>query len=740
MRKFQEEGECMIYLRPEFGKALKKGESLQPQEEVAGFKVRPGFYRTPGANQAGYGVSFTISSFYATGVTLLLFHQYEREPYARIPFPPSYKLGNTWSMIVYGLDIEEFEYAYSFDGPYDPSTGQRFDKTKIILDPYSKAVTEQREWGHKFENDYVYKARVVENNFDWGSHPQSKENIEDLIIYELHVRGFTKHESSGVRAPGTFEGVREKIPYLKELGVNAVELMPIFEFDEMDYDRIVDGRQLMDYWGYNTVCFFAPNTSYSSVQEHNHEGDELKRMIRELHDNNIEVILDVVFNHTAEGNEDGPQFSFKGIDNKIFYMLTPDGYYFNFSGCGNTVNCNHPIVIKFIIDCLRYWAVEYRIDGFRFDLASILTRDQNGAPMERPPLLEYISFDPILSNVKLIAEAWDAGGLYQVGSFPSWSRWSEWNGRYRDDMRCFLKGDEGMAGAAMARITGSLDMYSGSARNHAASVNFITCHDGFTLYDLYSYSMKHNEMNGWNNGDGDNNSHSWNCGAEGETEDPTVNALRRRLCKNAFAVLMCSRGPAMFFAGDEFCNTQFGNNNAYCQDNEISWLDWTRKDKFKEVYNFARFMINFRRWHPVLRHKTKPAECGYPDVSIHNGYPWNAGADSATRQVGVMYAGRNSNDTLDDIIYVGINTFWEERTVQIPPAPEGYIWRVLADTNQPVAPLFDRAMSVGECSLSMGPRSIVIAVIEKTKETASPEPTSVGRDDDIWYAEPGDVY
>ncbi len=710
----------MEYFAPEYANDTKRGESLKPLDEIAGFKVRPGFYRTPGAAQTADGVSFNISSHYATSCTLLLFHPMEKEPYARIPIPDEYKIGNTYAILVYGLNIAEFEYAYSFDGPYDEKAGHLFNRDNIILDPYANAVTEQREWGHKFEKgQHIYKARVVENNFDWGKQPQSNTRLEDLVIYELHVRGFTKHYSSGVNAPGTFEGIREKIPYLKELGVNAVELMPIFEFDEMDYDRIVDGKQVLDYWGYNTVCFFAPNTSYSSKQEHNHEGDELKALIRELKSNGIEVILDVVFNHTAEGNEDGPTFSFKGIDNKIYYMLTPDGYYYNFSGCGNTVNANHPIVQKFIIDCLKYWVVEYRVDGFRFDLASILSRDQNGAPMDRPPLIESMSFDSILGKVKLIAEAWDAGGLYQVGSFPSWSRWAEWNGRYRDDMRRFLKGDAGMAGAAMARITGSKDIYDPYTRGHAASVNFINCHDGFTLYDLYSYNYKHNEANGWNNTDGDNNSNSWNCGAEGETQDREINALRRRLCKNAFAVLMCSRGPAMFFAGDEFCNTQFGNNNAYCQDNEISWLDWSRIDKYKDIYNFARFMIHFRHWHPVLRKTTKPAQCGFPDVSMHNGYPWNSGFNNETRQIGVMYAGRNETDTGDDIIYVGMNMHWEYFTMQLPAPPDGHKWRLLADTFKESAPLDETYVTEKDNRVTLGPRSVIIAIAEKKDDALS---------------------
>lgn len=656
---------------------------LKGTKEINGYMVRPGFFRMNGAHAAENGVSFTINTHNATSVTLLLFRSEENVPFARLPYPDSFRLGDTYSMFVYGLKAEEFEYAFQLAGPYDQKQGLLFKEENLILDPYARAVTGQRKWGEKPEGgkDFQYKARVVYNRFDWGDVIPLEYDYEDLVIYETHVRGFTKDESSGVKARGTFEGLREKIPYLKDLGVNAVELMPIFEFDEMESARVVDGVQLYNYWGYNTVCFFAPNTGYNSVEEHNHEGDELKRLIYDLKKNGIEVILDVVFNHTAEGNEYGPSFSFKGIDNNIYYMLTPDGYYYNFSGCGNVMNCNHPIVRQFILDCLRHWVIDYRVDGFRFDLASILGRDQNGAPMANPPILEALAFDSVLSKVKLIAEAWDAGGLYQVGSFPSWNRWAEWNGRYRDDMRRFLKGDDGTAGGAITRITGSRDLYNPESRGHGASVNFLTCHDGFTLYDLYSYNQKHNEKNGWDNTDGDNNGNSWNCGAEGETDDPAVNGLRMRLIKNAFAALLCSRGPAMFYAGDEFCNTQFGNNNAYCQDNIISWLDWTRLEKYKEIHDFVRFMIQFRKDHPILRKKTKDAACQLPQISIHNGYPYNSNTDHGTHMIGVMFAGRNKKDNGDDIIFYCMNSYWEPLTMQLPVLTNGMQWKVVVNTN-----------------------------------------------------------
>ena len=656
---------------------------LLPLDVVEGFKIRPGFFRMYGACVASNGVSFTINSHGATRCTLLLFKPQAPKPYARIPFPDSYRIGDTYSMLVFDIKPDEFEYAFSFDGPYEPAKGLLFNEENVLLDPYSRAVTGQRKWGEKPEGgkDFEYRARVVKSNFDWGNIKQLEQPFEDLVIYETHVRGYTKDKSSGVSAPGTFAGLKDKIPYLKDLGINAVELMPIFEFDEMESARVVDGVQLYNYWGYNTVSFFAPNTSYAFNEEHNHEGDELKSLIKALKENGIEVILDVVFNHTAEGNEMGPCFSFKGIDNNVYYMLTPDAHYYNFSGCGNVMNCNHPVVRSFIIDCLRHWAIEYRVDGFRFDLASILGRDQNGAPMANPPILESLAFDPVLGKMKLIAEAWDAGGLYQVGSFPSWNRWAEWNGRYRDDMRSFLKGDDGMAGNAITRITGSRDLYSPESRGHKASVNFLTCHDGFTLYDLYSYNEKHNEKNGWNNTDGDNNGHSWNCGAEGETDDPNVNELRRRLIKNAFAALLCSRGPALFFAGDEFCNTQFGNTNAYCQDNIISWLDWSRLEEFKEIHDFVRHMIQFRKEHPILRKMTKPSSCQFPEISVHNGTPFNASTDYKTKLIGIMYAGRNEEDTEDDIVFYCMNAYWEPLVMQLPVLPNGKHWHVDTNTN-----------------------------------------------------------
>lgn len=686
-------------------------EQLKPIDTVNGFQIRPGFFREFGAVAIPGGVNFTIHTHGAISCELLLFHRKAEEPYAVIPFPESYRIGFCYSMIVFDLDIEEFEYAYRLDGPYDEKKGLRFDKNKILLDPYARAVTGQSQWGHVNNAQHGYRARVVQSNFDWGDQRHHSIPMEDLIIYELHVRGFTMDESSGVKHHGTFEGLREKIPYLKELGVNAVELMPIFEFDEMRDVRLIDENELIDFWGYNPVSFFAPNTSYCSSMEYNREGLELKTLIKDLHDNGIEVILDVVFNHTAEGNEFGPCFSFKGFDNNIYYMLTPDGHYYNFSGCGNTLNCNHPVVRDMILECLRYWVIEYRVDGFRFDLASILGRNDDGTPLSQPPLLRSLAFDSILGNVKLIAEAWDAGGLYQVGSFPSWKRWAEWNGRYRDDMRRFLKGDDFLAQTAAARITGSPDLYDPAYRGGNASINFLTCHDGFTLYDLYSYNQKHNEANGWGNTDGADDNNSWNCGVEGETDDPAILALRKRLMKNACAILLCSRGTPMFLSGDEFADTRYGNNNPYCQDNLISWLDWSLLKKNKDLFDFFQYMIRFRKDHPVIRKDLEPSYLGIPAMSTHGLTPDETNFSGDSHVVCVRFAGYNESTQKEDLVYLAVNSGWFPVTLTLPELPEHYKWKVAVNTGDPKCQFFHKnSMPTVESKIFLGERSVIIFV------------------------------
>lgn len=695
---------------------MKNSTTYKATDKIAGFDCRPGIYTLNGASAMLHAVNFTIHSANATGCSVALFRRGETEPFAIVPIPDSYRIGDTWSIMIYGLDIYEIEYCYRLKGEYAPEKGLLFNEETNILDPYARAVTGQSVWGARSGRKDGYHARVVNDRFDWGSFEKKDIAFSDLVIYELHVRGFTKHSSSGVANPGTFDGVIEKIPYLKKLGVNAVELMPIFEFDELYEEREHDGSLLMNYWGYNTTCFFAPNTAYSSAVEYNHEGDELKRLIKTCNENGLLVFLDVVFNHTSEGNEDGTIFSFKGLDNNVYYMLTPEGKYFNFSGCGNTMNCNHPIVQQFIIECLRYWVIEYRVDGFRFDLASILGRREDGTPLENPPLLKTIAYDPILSGTKLIAEAWDAGGLYQVGSFPSWNRWAEWNGRFRDDLRCFLKGDYGMAWSAVMRITGSHDLYPPEMRGHDASVNFLTCHDGFTMYDLYSYNVKHNEANGWNSTDGDNSNTSWNCGAEGETDDKEIMGLRMRMIKNAFTALLCSRGAVMFYAGDEFCNTQFGNNNAYCQDNEVSWLDWGRLKKFGEIHDFVQDLIAYRKKHEVIRHRMEKSGLGFPDISIHNTRAWNDAFRDDDHVIGVMFAGRDEKGR-EDVVFVAFNAYWEECPTELPWLPEGYGWNVDFYTNAfyKHGTDFNKMIYRSGSTLRLAPRSAVIASIAKTK-------------------------
>ena len=687
---------------------------LKPLDTICGFQVRPGFFLDFGATVIPGGVNFTIQSHKATSCELLLFHREAEEPFAVLPLPDNYRIGFCYSMIVFGLDIEEFEYAYRLDGPYDEKKGLRFDRTKILLDPYARAVTGQSHWGHKNNPQHGYRARVVHSNFDWGQQRHTSIPMEDLIIYELHVRGYTKDASSGVKHPGTFDGLKEKIPYLKGLGVNAVELMPVFEFDEMRDARLIDENLLLDFWGYNPVSFFAPNTSYSSSKEYNREGMELKSLIKELHDQNMEVILDVVFNHTAEGNEFGPSFSFKGFDNQIYYMLTPDGHYYNFSGCGNTLNCNHPVVQNMILDCLRYWVIEYRVDGFRFDLASILGRNEDGTPLHQPPLLRSLAFDSILGNVKLIAEAWDAGGLYQVGSFPSWKRWAEWNGRYRDDMRRFLKGDDFLSQAAARRITGSPDLYDPVFRGRNASVNFLTCHDGFTLYDLYSYNEKHNEANGWGNTDGADDNNSWNCGVEGDTTDPSVLALRRKMMMNACAVLMCSRGTPMFLAGDEFADTRYGNNNPYCQDNLISWLDWSLLEKNRALYEFFRYMIHFRKAHACIRKDLEPSYLGFPSMSLHGLTPWKPDLPESSHTACVLFSGYDDTLHKEDLVFLAVNTHWCSAALTLPQLPDGYTWKIAVNTGDKKQQTFtDSEIPAAGSSVLLGERSVIVFVGER---------------------------
>ncbi|HEY5791856.1 MAG TPA: alpha-amylase family glycosyl hydrolase, partial [Chthoniobacterales bacterium] len=487
-----------------------------PTHQHEKWRLRYGHPLPFGASRVPGGVNFAIYSKHATACTLVLFERGSEKPFVEIPFAREFRMGDVYAMTVFDLDFETIEYGYRFEGPNEPAEGHLFDPKKIVLDPFAREVSGRDAWEKNPATSAVYphRARIHSNNFEWGHDRPLELPSNDLVIYEMHVRGFTRHPSSGVKCPGTYEGMREKIAYLRDLGVNCVELMPIFEFDEWENPRSDPdtGEALTNYWGYSTIGFFAPKAGYSAAGIEGGQINELKALITELHAAGIEIMLDVVFNHTAEGGDGGPVISFKGIDNKTYYLLNPDKSYANYTGCGNTLNCNHPIVRHFVMDCMRYWAAEFHIDGFRFDLASVLSRDSHGVPMANPPLLESIAYDPVLAHCELVAEAWDAAGLYQVGNFPAYSRWNEWNGRYRDAARKFIKGDLGMAGEMVQRLLGSPDLYAPSGRKPQASINFITCHDGFTLRDLYSYSEKHNLANGEENRDGANDNYSWNCG------------------------------------------------------------------------------------------------------------------------------------------------------------------------------------------------------------------------------------
>lgn len=652
-----------------------------PTDNVAGYPVRMGFPVPLGATPVPGGVNFAIYSSAATACTLVFYRQGQERPEAELPVPPGYRIGHIFCITVFDLDTEELEYGFRMAGPWDPAAGHRFDSDIVLGDPYARMVRGREIWGTPVDRPYPLRSCMPAEDYDWADDAQLRLSPADLVIYEMHVRGFTADPSAMVKHGGTFRALRDKIPYLKELGVNCVELMPIFEFNELENDRHhpETGERLLNYWGYSPVNMFAPKAGYAASGCQGMQVDELKALIHELHRHGIEVILDVVFNHTAEGDHRGPTLSFRGLDNQVYYMLAEDGSYLNFSGCGNTFNCNHPVVREMVRDCLRYWVSEYHIDGFRFDLASILGRDQEGRPLPNPPLLEGLALDPVLADCKLIAEAWDAGGLYQVGSFPAYGRWAEWNGRFRDTARRFLKGEENQVADLIQRVMGSPDMYP--HRGPAASINFVTCHDGFTLHDLYAYSRKHNDANGEYNRDGDNAPDAWNCGVEGETDDADVLTLRMRMMKNAMALLMLSHGVPMIQMGDEIARTQQGNNNAYCHDGPLTWLDWTRRESHAELFRFVQGMIALRRNTAVLRRSRPPATegdplgLGFPDISFHGVAPWQPDLAPHSRTLAWVMCGPGP-----ELIYAAFNMYWEPLHFRPPDPPPGMAWHLVADT------------------------------------------------------------
>jgi len=573
-----------------------------------------------GASLTNDGINFAVFSRNATAVTLIVFESTDpNSSWKEIPLDKrGNKTGNIWHCFVRGLGAGTC-YLYRADGPYFPEKGQRFNPYKVLLDPYAKALTDISNWDYSkcsgydpvqpgrdltysYEDDIAHQPRciVIDNNFDWQGDTPLNYPLRFSVIYETHVKGLTAHSSSKVQYPGTYRGVIEKIPYFKDLGVTSLEFLPVQEFNENETPRVNPrtGEKLKNYWGYSTVAFFAPKGSYAADRTPGGQVREFKEMVRELHKAGLEVILDIVFNHTAEGNEQGPTFSFRGLDNSIYYILNENRrYYQNYSGCGNTMNCNHPVVRSFIMDCLRYWVIEMHVDGFRFDLGSILGRDQHGNVMENPPTLERIAEDPVLNSTKIIAEAWDAGGAYQVGWFPG-GRWAEWNDKFRDNVRRYWRSDPKETRYFATRISGSSDLYLRDGRKPFHSINFITSHDGFTLKDLVSYNGKHNEDNGEDNRDGGNYNLSYNYGIEGTTGDPLIKNIREKQIKNYFASLLISLGTPMILGGDEFGRTQNGNNNAYCQDNDISWYNWSLLEQNKDLYRFVKEMIAFRLRHP----------------------------------------------------------------------------------------------------------------------------------------------
>jgi len=561
----------------------------------------PGSPQPLGATVTPAGVNFALFSRHAETVSLVLFEKKKKNIEIKLD-PKLHKTGDIWHIRIRNLP-ENIGYGYRLSGPWEPeSSGHGYNDQLILIDPYAKEL-QSTAWGKK-RSCLGQQAcgRIPETLYGWESDRPLNTPLQDTIIYEMHVRGFSRHPSAQSSAPGTFRGICEKIDYLQELGITAVELMPVTEFDENDctFTNPETGEQLKNYWGYSPLCFFAPKATYAG--EGTSPLHEFRDMVKCLHRAGIEVILDIVYNHTAEGGWDGPTSSFRGIDNTIYYLLDPwTRAYLNFSGCGNTCNCNHPVVRTLIMDALRWWVVEMHVDGFRFDLASILGRDQNGNVLSNPPVVEMIAEEPILANTKIIAEAWDAAGLYQVGSFSPHHRWAEWNGKFRDDVRSFMCGNPGQVPALATRIAGSSDLYQHNGRRPYNSINFITSHDGFTLADLVSYNEKHNLANGEDNRDGDNNNMSWNSGAEGDTDDPAILQLRSRRIRTMATILFLSQGVPMLVAGDEFGRSQQGNNNAWCQDNEISWLNWQLAEKNRGQVRFFKKLIRLRRTHPIFR-------------------------------------------------------------------------------------------------------------------------------------------
>ncbi|MCX7805835.1 MAG: glycogen debranching protein GlgX [Planctomycetota bacterium] len=693
-----------------------------------------------GATPTPAGVNFAVFSQHATSVSVVLFKGDGEKPFAEISLDPVLnRTGHVWHILVAGLP-GDVSYNFRVDGPMSISDDiHRFNPHRLLLDPYARALTGCETWGtvgrgcpresgggsgrrSVRERDVWPERRcliVPDFAYDWGDDASPRVPMHDMIVYELHVRGFTMHPSSGVKHPGTYRGLIEKIPYLKALGVNVVELMPVAEFNENENVRVNPrtGEVLKNFWGYSPVAFFSPKASYATDAKGGRHVDEFRDMVRAFHAAGIEVVLDVVFNHTAEGDERGPTISFRGLDNSVYYILGPKGEYLNFTGCGNTLNCNHPVLRKLIQDCLHYWVTEMRVDGFRFDLASVMGRSSTGEVLADPPVIRRMAEDPVLAHAKFIAEAWDAAGLYQVGYFPGHRRFSEWNGKFRDDVRRFMRGDEGLVRAFAARLCGSPDLYAEGGRRPHHSVNFVTSHDGFTLNDLVSYSRKHNEENGEDNRDGLDENFSCNWGVEGETDDPEILRLRRRMIRNFMAVLMLSQGVPMFVAGDEFGRTQRGNNNAYCQDNEISWVDWSLAEKNADLLRFTRNMIALRKRCAVLRYQRFHRDRNIPgvldEIRWHGVRARQPDWSDHSHSIAFELPANPSNGPGFDIgLYAAINAYWEPLVFELPPPGDGRRWHLFADTfRDPPEDICEPGREKplpDQTAIAVGPRSVAI--------------------------------
>ncbi len=725
---------------------------IQPTHMYEGFRVRLGRPYPFGATIVPGGINFSIFSHHANSCVLVLFEKGKSKPLVEIPFQGmfqknstresissdskgNFRIGNVFTMTVFDLDYKAIEYGFRLDGPYcKTEPGQpgrhRFDPSKILLDPYAKAIGGRDVWGLREpqsngkipdpQEPYPHRARLIYDNFDWADDHPLDLSMEDLVIYEMHVRSFTAHPSAKVKHGGTFTGIAEKIPYFKELGVNCLELMPIYEFDEFQNSRPnpKTGSLLMNYWGYSPIGFFALKAGYAvagKTKDGTLVANEFKALVKELHRNGIEVILDLLFGHTAEADEYGATISYRGIDNPIYYMLTPEGYYYNFSKAGNTLNSSNPIVREMVLEALRYWVSEYHVDGFRFDLSSILGHKPDGGLINNPSILEALAIDPILSQCKLIAGGWNDGGLSKIDAFMGYGRWAEWNGNSRDTIRRFLQGERGQAWAMGQVIQGSPNLYTG--RGTMTSINFVTCHDGFTLADLVSYSRKHNEVNNENNNDGISDNYSLNCGWEGQTDSIAINTLRRQQMKNAIAMLLVSQGVPMILMGDEVGRTQRGNNNSYCQDNELNWLNWTFLETNKDLFRFFKNCLAFRHAHPVLRNKDRFQNydymgSGYADITWHGTQAWHI--DWSGTVMAFMLCGKHAKGgtVTDNYVYVAMNMHWDALSYEIPILPPELKWHLFVNTS--VAPPHDIYESGSEPPLKeqhfflVGGHSVVI--------------------------------